>query len=472
MTLPMEMRHLLPKSACIAALVTSTALTAQSLPDDPVIDLRAGTQVRAMGNGTNFDAHPPFLSEDQAARSFADFRLRGWINVGEQRLGGYGAYAQVQIGSLALGDDREFGKTHGTPGDAIGTELRRGFLWLMPDEDTILKLGVQGWHDAFGERPSENFADELWAVDDYDSMRAPLANSVWDFNLGGVSLAGNGQEWDYRLGAFLLSDGNNTFSGHGGSVLATGDLDLERSGSRWGASLYYLRDNGDYSYGTFGGPGAVYDSSEDLWFGVRGHLGEADHWGSFFLIYNQGRTNGPDWNHRGVAARIATGFDALSGRAEIQGLFATGDDGSSATRSNEFRTIAQSARDDFGAQGYWSLLGLTSPRGSSDGADLGVSLQNQGYGLATIQASWARSLTERVDGVLAAGWLQSAEPHASNGSRDLGFEVLGEVNWRLRDHLQLDFGLAYLFTGDFYRAAAGGSPENLYEVFLRVQFEF
>ena len=40
--------------------------------------------------------------------------------------------------------------------------------------------------------------------------------------------------------------------------------------------------------------------------------------------------------------------------------------------TTEFRTVAQSYRDNFGAQGYWSYTHLTTPNGPDDVNDLGA----------------------------------------------------------------------------------------------------
>ena len=439
------------------------------LPDG--YSLRLGGQYRVMGNKSNFTFHRAGVPGNQKTESFINQRLRTWFNLGQHHETGYGVYMQLEMGHNTWGDDFEFPKTHAANGDEVGVELRRGFLWLRPNKDAIIRVGVQGWHDRFGERPS--FDDYLYSVDAYDSMRAVLANSVWDFNVGGVSAEGVFREdWHYRLGAFLLREGNRSFTGEGGTYLTTADLDYEWGSSLLGASVYYLKDHGGYSYGTFGGPGAVYDSGHDVWAGIRGHF-EVDRFKpSFFFIYNRGKTDDPDWKHDGWAAKLATEVDTSIGTLVLQALYATGEDNPTTTNSGEFRTIAQSVRDNFGSQGYWSLLGLTSPHGPSDVNDLGLGLQNRGLGLFTLQSSLNHAFTDKVSGTLAAGWLRSAEQNPVSGSSNIGVELLAEVGWVLKPNLNLNVGGAYLFTGDFYRVPGAGNPDALYELFTRLQLEF
>ena len=64
------------------------------------------------------------------------------------------------------------------------------------------------------------------------------------------------------------------------------------------------------------------------------------------------------------------------------------------------------ARDNFGAQGYWGYLHIISPNGPDDVRDLGVSLQNRGYGLITAQGKYEVPLTEKLTTTSAAGWVR------------------------------------------------------------------
>ncbi len=162
----------------------------------------------------------------------------------------------------------------------------------------------------------------------------------------------------------------------------------------------------------------------------------------------------------------------LERRLKLQALYSTGDDGTDPAKSGEFRTLAQGERDNFGAMGYWSMLGLTSPRGPSDVNDLGVGLQNGGLGLLTLQASLDVSLGESSGVYFAVGWLQSAEENA-NGDSDMGVEILAECRHKLGEGMGLEVGAGYLLTGDFYKTNPGDpAPDDLFEIYARVQLEF
>ena len=440
------------------------------------VGIAAGGQFRLMGNRSNFGFHDRTVGPDQAPNTIGNQRFRTWLNVHDRGSCRYGGYAQIEIGHLDLGSGLEFPKTLGSGGHQVGVEMRRGFLWFRPAEGTLIRAGVLPWEDRFGERPT--FADPLWGINRAATGKAPLANSAWEFSVSGFTLeASAGDGWHYALGALLLDRDARPGGGQDGSWLLTADLDREIGSSLWGASVYYLRDDAGYSHGGFGGPavasGGAVERSRDLWVGGRGHLDHAGGSTGVFLILNSGEVPALGWSHVGWSAKVATTIPAGRGAAHLQWLYATGGDGGDPQRSGEFRTIAQSARDDLGAQAYWSLLGLTSPRGPSDVNDLGIGLQNGGRGLLTLQAGYEHPVADRWTAYLAAGWLRSDAPRPANGSTAIGTELLAEARWAMGVMMALEFGASVLLAGDYFKPnAAAPAPSALHQVYSRWQLEF
>ncbi len=439
------------------------------------VGIAAGGQFRLMGNRSNFGFHDRTAGPDQVPNTIGNQRFRTWVNVHDRTSCRYGGYTQIEIGHLDLGSGLEFPKTFGAGGDRVGVEMRRGFLWFRPAEGALFRAGVLPWEDRFGERPT--FADPLWGISRAATGKAPLANSAWEFSVSGVTLeAAAGDAWHYALGALLLDRDARPGGGQDGSWLLTADLDREIGSSLWGASVYYLRDDAGYSYGGFGGPsasGAAVQRSRDLWVGGRGHLEHAGGSTGLFLILNSGEVPALGWSHAGWSAKVATTLPAGRGAVHLQWLQASGDDGGDPQRSGEFRTIAQSVRDDLGAQAYWSLVGLTSPRGPSDVNDLGIGLQNGGLGLRTLQAGYEHPLAARWTAYLAAGWLRSDAPRPANGSTAIGTELLAEARWDMGAMMALEFGASVLLAGDYFKpAAAAPAPTTLHQVYSRWQLEF
>lgn len=197
-----------------------------------------------------------------------------------------------------------------------------------------------------------------------------------------------------------------------------------------------------------------------------------------FFLYNPGQRKElgglPTYNHHGFATKLETGpLPVGPGTWSVQLLYATGNARPGQTHSNEFRTIAQSTRDNFGAQGYWSYLVITSPHGPSDVNDLGVSLQNRGLGLFTVQTKYEYPILERLRGAIAVGWLRAATRRPASNATDMGTELANIFTYDFGGGLKADFGASVLFTGDFYQASPlGPPPDTLYEAFARVQLEF
>ena len=462
-------------AALLLFVTTDHAEAQDETPDEkPSYAVSFGGQYRIIADGANFDFHPRVVLSEQPAQSFVNQRFRTWLNFHDTTKANHGVHFQVEIGHIVWGDDLDFPKTYQANGEEVGVEFRRGYLWYKPSDTSLLRVGILDWHDRFGGRPS--FEDSIWAVDAYDSEQAVLANSVWDFNVGGIAYDFEpGEQWHASLATAVLTQGD-TIGGDGSALLFSTDVDREVGSSLYGASVYYLHDRGGYSYGDFGGPANDdgIEQSWDLWMGVRGHhvLGKVKP--SYFFIWNRGATDTVEWKHSGWAVKGDLDYELNPGtRFRLRTFYASGNDNSSPDSSGEFRTIAQTVRDNFGAQGYWSLLGLSTPRGPSDVNDLGVSLQNRGLGLFTLQGSFEQRLNSAISTYAALGWLSSAENNPVSDSSDMGVELLGEARWTLAPTMAVDFGAAYLWTGDFYRAEPGdASPANLYEVYARFQLEF
>jgi hypothetical protein len=424
-------------------------------PQAPLVTI--GGQYRLMFNASNFDFHPPFLTDEQPSQTFFNQRFRTWLTVTPNE--NVQGYLQVQMGHNLWGDHFEFVKANVAPffpaDQRVGIALRRGYLTYQTDSLGRLRAGVQDWQDSFGQ---------------------VLASSDWDFNVGGLSwkrlLPALGDA-DMLFGIFVLNQRDPARVDD--AMLLTLDLDWEFSDSRrFGLACYYLPDSGDYSYPTV----ADYESAWDAWLGMRGSAALGPIPLHAFAIYNPGERRDPDplgvYRHHGYALKLEAGpIPVGPGRWSVQVLYSSGKRNPDDRRSTEFRTIAQSVRDNFGAQGYWSYLVITSPHGPSDVNDLGVSLQNRGLGLFTVQTKYEYPILPRLGGAIAVGWLRSAAVNPASGATDLGTELANMFTYDFGGGLKADFGASVLFTGNFYRPTPlSPRPDNLYEAFTRLQLEF
>lgn len=422
-----------------------------------------GGQYRILPNASNFGFHAPTIGDDQETSFVVLQRMRLWLTY--QPTENTEGYIQMQVGQVPWGTGYDFNKSYtagGTPvfGDHVGVQLRRSWLALKDEDLGVLRAGILDWHDSFDDT---------------------MASSDYDFNVSGVDWTVTLEDYNNlkaKSAVLMLNDqafiGTNLHPGDHVAYLMAWDLDQPIGDDHSvGLSTYYIHDRGEYSY-----PTAVpYHSSWDVWVGLRGKLGLEYLPLNGFLLANTGKRDNfdaPNFTHTGWAAKLGYGpYEIGPGAVSVQGLYASGGKGQSTGHSNEFRTLAQSYRDNYGAQGYWSYLQLTSPSGPGDISDLGVGLQNRGFGLATAQVKYDMPLTPKLNSTSAVGWLRSATPNILNEATNIGTELLQQFAYDFGGGMKLETGAAALLTGDFYRDGPDGpDPDNLYELFTRFQLEF
>jgi hypothetical protein len=432
--------------------------------------VRLGGQFRVEPNASNFSFHPISLPTNQPQQGYVLDRFRLWMTYSPSD--NVEGYIQMQVGQIAWGTNYDFSKNFPgnfitQPDDRLGIQLRRGWLALKDENLGKLRIGILDWHDSFDDT---------------------LASSNYDFNTGGIDWVLQVKEMNnfrISLAALMLTDrafavNNNAPApaapGTGTSYLFALDLD-QPIGKKFsvGSSAYYLYDRGGYSYPTAG----LYSYSQDFWGGVRAKWNnDLIPVGGFFLVNTgsrEGLAGNAGANHTGFASRIEVGpLKIGQGKLYAQAVYSTGGDGNGGGGGGgEFRTVAQSYRDNFGSQGYWSYLQITSPNAPGDVNDLGVGLQNRGLGLITLQSKFEYPLTKRLLSTTAGGYLRSDQPSRTSGSRVMGTEAGEMFTYDFGGGLKLDTGVAVMFTGDFYRPTPTADKQNtLYEVFSRLQLEF
>lgn len=414
---------------------------------------KLGGQYRLMYNSNNFDFHQPQLTDNQKSGTFFNQRFRTWLTIETSE--NIRGYLQAEMGHILWGDDNlDFPKTYSvaSPRDLAGVELRYGYLEYENIDIGLLRAGIQGWNDPYGQ---------------------VLASADWDFSVGGLLWEyGTNDDIKLQSGVFQLTENSVRFADDAYLLISDAEWNYDEC-QRIGISAYYLDDRGRYSYPTL----APYESAWDMWLGLRGSRQIGIGAVNSFVIYNSGERRDSaisTYSHDGVALKLELANVNLGpGRWSTQALYSSGRQDPNSLHSNEFRTIAQSAQDNFGSQGYWSYLIISSPHGPSDVSDLGVSLQNRGLGLMTLQTKYELPISAKLTSVTSGGWLQSDGINPNSNSRDMGTELVQSFNYHFGPGLSTDFGGAVLFTGDFYRdAVAGTSPDDVYELFSRVQLDF
>ena len=444
----------------------------------PGIQFKVGGQYRVLTNNGNFTFHQAVVAPTNAPfpitnpHAASNLRLRNNLEVRAD--GTHGAFFQYEIGHVDLAANGEFPKAAGSPGNpfqqAGDIEVRRAYLFEDRADKGLYRFGILDYTDPYGSF---------------------LASADWDFNVGGFDLAvrlGGDTREDpvLRAGLYQLLE-NNIFKAddtYMGALDVTWSKDASHA---FGVALNYMDDSGQYSYAhrnvaglpdPRAGAGA-YLSSHDTWYGVHGKtkLGNVDVNGA--LIGNSGTRLDPGpagghFDHDGSMVRVEGSAPVLrDSRVFAQALHSTGEADPNTRSSGEFRTIAQSVGDNFGAESYWGYLSITSPHGPSDLFDLGVSPQNRSLGLNTVQAKLDTRLSKNLGTTLAVGYLKSDATNPANGGNVIGTEIRGEVLWRLGRYIVMQTGAAALKTGNFYKVSAtSDDPANLYQIYSRTQMEF
>jgi hypothetical protein len=424
---------------------------------------RLGGQYRIEPNASDFEFHPTSISNNQPNQEFVSQRFRLWLTyTPTEHVEGY---LQMQIGGINWGTDYDFSKNFPAnyspvEGDRIGIELRRAWLAYKDSDWGKVRVGFLDWHDEFDDT---------------------MASSDYDFNIAGIDWENTFKDCNnlHARAAMLLLD-DQAFAttdptdepGSHTAILYAVDVDQPLgSKSSIGGSIYYLNDGGDYSYPTIG----PYSSSWDLWIGLRGKYAEGPAPVTGFVLMDTGglHTFGPTYHHTGWAGQVELGPIPLGpGKFSTQLVVSSGSSDGSFGES-QFRTLAQTNRDNFGAEGYWSYMHITSANGPSDVNDLGVSLQNQGYGLFTPQARYELPLCKKLLSTSSIGWFRTTATNPNSGGSVIGTELAQMFSYDFGGGLTLDVGAAVLFTGDYYRASqTAPDPQNIYEGFARLQLEF
>lgn len=324
--------------------------------------------------------------------------------------------------------------------------IRYGYLFadLLPEQRFI--AGILPLSDEFGDT---------------------LFSSDWDFNVGGGALLGAHGPSSYRLGYLRLIEGvgasdADTVAEDGALVMV--DYVHNLSPVRLGMHVYYL----------LVGEGLPLGDTEELWIGPSlgvevgalalkgfsvvnvGRLGEGELDGEGQVLSGFETNDG----HTGYAFKLEASHPLGPLELSLQALFSSGDsaddvEGRFVTLQGLFRT-----------EGYWAYTHLFTANPASDVNDLAVELGNGGAGLWTLQGRGRLPIVEWLSAEVFAGWFRASRSRI--GSRDMGIEVGALLSFLVGKGFRLDVGSAGAFLGDFF----GRDAEDLYEVFVRIQYEF
>jgi hypothetical protein len=414
------------------------------------VNLKLGLQYRVMYNLSNIPLSGVSTFADTEDYDF--FRQRMRLNIDLQPAHGtyehmenIGGFLQLEYrggwgGSSPASSDPRGGLSLNAFNRLQARGVRYGYIYYTPNDMSYLAAGIIPVSDQMG--------DTLFSAD-------------WDFNVGGIAYSSMSGNVDYRLAYVRLIDGVASADREvvgDNSHFFIADLNLAVGKAKVGGHIYYLYASEEVAIEA-GLPGEV----KQGWYTLSGSVDLDSLMLNGFVSVNNGDFGTTE--NTGLALKAEAIIPLGSPTVKVLAVYSTGDE-AGVEPDDQYRTI----QGIFGTEGYWAYTHLFTANGPSDVNDLGVGIDNGGFGLTTIQAKIEGPLTNKLTGELVGGWFQASEKNAA-GDDDMGTEVAGMFTYEMAKYLNLQVGVAYAFLGDFFKSG-GEDPDNLYEVFSRFQLQF
>jgi hypothetical protein len=404
---------------------------------------------RVRGVFFNYASHTPLVSPgysgpetDAETRWLADQRFRFSIESELKR--DVRGVLGFEVGDIVWGlGAHDVGENWGGAqgADVVNVEVRNAYLqFKIPETPVQVKAGIQS--------PSDGFKGYLF---DWD----------WDFDVAGLETEIEFNSANLTAGWFRLNEGGDFAEADDRDLLKLG-LDITPcSDGSLGPYVYFLNDQRSEGF-----------LVRDFWAGAS-FSKSFDHCGfNGFFIYNSGEreyetmelsANSEDVTNSGFAARLEAKKEFEGFDLSLLGLYSSGEEDTAETDRGDFHVIL--------GPNYANYLELFFP-GAEDVAGLNVDLNNGGLGLLAVQARVKIEPVHRVWLSFAGGILQSAAEN-SNGEKEMGTEVDGVIGYEFRGGMTAELGAAYVLVGDFYkRETTNPDPDNMFEVYSRLQFSF
>ncbi|MFQ6091486.1 MAG: hypothetical protein ACE5OR_02205 [bacterium] len=381
---------------------------------------------------------------DSKTRKLVDQRFRfSLVSQASENLKGVLAFeiGDIVWGVGTHGVGENYGGAQGA--DVVNVETRNAYLdFNIPDTRTNIKAGIQS--------PLDGFKGYLF---DWD----------WDFDVAGIEVNTKFNAHSLTVGAFRLNEGGDLTQADDRDLLKIG-ADLSFSGKcNVSPHIYFLNDDRKIDRGT-----GMLSTARDLWAGVScvKECGGFDLNG--FVLYNKGKTDFDsvgveDVDNSGFAVNFEGSKDFGSTALSLQATYSTGEkESSTSTSRGDFHVIL--------GPNYAGYLEIFTAL-NEDVAGLNVDLNNSGLGLLSLQARARFEPRERIWTTFAAGYLRSTAENAY-GKKDMGIELDAVVGYEFTGGLTAELGAAYGLVGDFYNTTANPDPDDMFEIYTRLQYSF
>jgi hypothetical protein len=442
----------------------------------------AGTDIngfyRAKGYVTNFDLpSAPSITDDMQSGAYVEQRFRVRFAFGEENVKvvwfseiDFSSWGDSAGSAAPGGAARNVGGALG--GDKVNLETKNVYVWFkLPNTSLDFTVGLQNQTDTF---------------------QGLLYGGA---DMAGIFMTGKYEPVNWKLGLATLYENNPLFADD--TYLVTFQLGFPLSKDlKLGGSLYYLRDDSQKYAGTLPGvpAGLAANTKEAYTIGLDAAWNAGPFALSGFFLYQFGTIDfissaTQDIDISAYAGDVRLDVNLGPGKLFVEGLAISGSDTSNSPGSDYESVVTLSdvnaspgGNSAFTRMDYQILMGnaddinqntcLIGCAGAVGGAQ---SPGNGGRGLWTIGAGYSMKVAEKTTVKIGAGYLAAMKMLSTDPGfrdKDMGAEINGNVNYNIMKGLDVGFYAAYAFLGDFYKPTASTDPDDVYTMFLRLNYAF
>lgn len=347
---------------------------------------------------------------------------------------GNSSYTEERGGGGALGSD------------TINVETKHLYLDANVGNNTNVKLGMQGFDDAFkGVFVGADMAG-LLVSHSYSNASASVGAFRWDDKSDSATKALGRQTRD-----FLVVDGKYNLTKE----------------TRIGAAYYFMKDNSKYDY-TYTSQTPA-DSSLHM-IGINAETKAGPVMLNGFIAAQFGEVETAKKDLSAYAASLGASMKVGKGTLRGDLLYATGDDGEDDDKSHAFQSVSYES-------GYYAnemvILGRDKNAFTLDNAIV-YDANNQNRGVVFLATGYDMPLSDKLNcsGNLGFAWTDTNRT-GDNGNQFLGTEINAELSYKAVENVTLSARGAYVFLGDFYKdVATNGTPDDPYDFKLLARYAF
>ncbi|NVN99946.1 MAG: porin, partial [Geobacteraceae bacterium] len=345
---------------------------------------------------------------------------------------GNSSYVNARGGGGALG------------ADTVNIETKNLYLDANVAKNTNLKLGMQGYSDAFkGAFVDADMAGAL-VSHSYDKATAAVGFFRWE-DKATTTLGRQTRD-------VLVLDGKYDLSKH----------------TKLGAAYYFVKDNSknfadaNQTIHVLGVNAESVVGAVTLDGFLAAQLGEVENTQKDLSAYAAS-----------VGAKMKIGKGAL--RADI--LYTSGDNGAAGkSKSHAWQSISNTGK--YSETGYYAhemvILGRDKYATTIDNAIV-MDASNANHGVIFATLGYDMPITSKLDGSANVGFARNDKARTGdvNTEKNLGTELNAELVYKATDNVSISTRAAYVFLGDHFRGVAtNGTPDNPYDFKIVAKYSF